>query len=69
MGFLSRTGYRKPEGRILYRYRPQDLLGLLELRPHVSYEGYWKPDGSQESGRLHIDNHWEWRSGWELHTE
>ena len=30
--------------------------------------GYWKPDGFHESGRVHIDNHWEWRSGWELHT-
>ena len=52
----------------MYRYRPNDLLGLLELRPHVSYRGYWKPDGFQESGRLHVDNHLEWRSGWELHT-
>jgi hypothetical protein len=68
VGFLARTGYRKPQGLILYRYRPRDFLGLLELRPHVSYEGYWKPDGFQESGRLHVDNHWQWKSGWELHT-
>jgi hypothetical protein len=34
----------------------------------VSYQGYWKPDGFQESGFMHIDNHLEWRSGWELHT-
>jgi len=68
VGFLARTNYRKPEGLILYRYRPDDFLGLLELRPHVSYEGFWKPDGFQESGRLHVDNHWQWRSGWEVHT-
>jgi hypothetical protein len=68
VGFLERRGYRKPQGLILYRYRPRHFLGLLELRPHVSYEGYWKPDGFQETGRLHVDNHWQWRSGWELHT-
>jgi hypothetical protein len=68
VGFLERHNYRSPSGLILYRYRPDDLLGLLELRPHVSYTGFWKPDGFQESGRLHIDNHAQWRSGWEVHT-
>ncbi len=43
-------------------------LGLHELRPHVSYTGYWKPDGFQETGFLHLDNHWEWPSGFEIHT-
>jgi hypothetical protein len=68
VGFLARRDFRKPEGVVLYRYRPRDLLGLLEVRPHVSYRGYWKPDGFQESGFLHVDNHLEWRSGWEVHT-
>jgi hypothetical protein len=68
VGFLRRHNYRNPSALVLYRYRPDDLLGLLELRPHVNYQGYWKPDGFQESGRLHIDNHAQWRSGWELHT-
>ncbi len=43
-------------------------LGLHELRPHVSYHGYWNPDGFQETGYLHVDNHWEWPSGFEFHT-
>jgi hypothetical protein len=68
VGFLRRSGYRKPEGLVMYRYRPNDFLGLLELRPHVSYRGFFKPDGFQESGFLHMDNHFEWKSGWELHT-
>ena len=68
VGFLRRSGYRKPAGLVMYRYRPDDLLGLLELRPHVSYYGYWKPDGFQETNYVHVDNHSEWRSGWELHT-
>ncbi len=68
VGFLARTDYRKVSARVLRRIRPDDLWGLLELRPHVSYSGYWKPDDFQESGFLHIDNHWEFRSGTEFHT-
>ena len=68
VGFLARRDFRKPEGVVLRRFRPRDTLGLLEIRPHVSYRGYWKPDGFQESGFLHVDNHLEWKSGWEVHT-
>jgi hypothetical protein len=68
VGFLSRDDYRKIEGRILYRYRPRDFASLLELRPHISYRGWWDLEGEQESGFLHIDNHFEWRSSAEVHT-
>lgn len=68
VGFLSRDDYRKVEGRLLYRYRPDNVLDLLELRPHISYRGWWDLDGKQESGFLHIDNHFEWRSSAEIHT-
>lgn len=68
VGFLNRDDYRKVEGRVLYRYRPKDVAGLLELRPHVSYRGWWDLDGKQESGFLHVDNHFEWRSSTEIHT-
>ncbi|QXD14216.1 carbohydrate binding family 9 domain-containing protein [Rhodocaloribacter litoris] len=68
VGFLRRTSYRKVAGLIFHRFRPEDLLGFLELRPHVSYRGYWGLDGFQETGFLHIDNHWEWRGGYEIHT-
>ena len=68
VGFLARRGYRKPEGRIYHAHRMDGWLGLHEMRPHVSYRGYFKPDGFHETGFLHIDNHWEWRNGYELHT-
>jgi len=67
VGFLQRRGYRKPEALVFHTHRFTSGA-LLEARPHASYRGYWKPDGFQESGFLHIDNHLEWRSGWELHT-
>ena len=68
VGFLTRSDYRKVVGRIMRRIRPEDLWGLLELRPHIFYRGFWDFDGFQETGFLHIDNHWEYRSGYELHT-
>ncbi|HLF63817.1 MAG TPA: DUF5916 domain-containing protein [Saprospiraceae bacterium] len=63
VGFLLRESFRKPEGLILYHWRMNGWLGLLELRPHISYRGYWDFDGFQQTGLLHIDNHWEWKSG------
>ncbi len=68
VGFLFRNAYRNPEFRVLYHWRMNGKFGLLELRPHVSYRSYWNFDGFQETKFLHIDNHWEWQSGLEIHT-
>lgn len=68
VGFLSRKGYRKYDGRILRRIRPDNLWNLFEIRPHVSYRGFWDFDGFQETGFLHIDSHWEFQTGREIHT-
>jgi hypothetical protein len=67
LGFLQRTAYRSFNGLVFYRIRP-DFLGFHELRPHSSYNGYWGVDGFYESGLLHVDNHWEWANGYEVHT-
>ncbi len=68
VGFLTRRDYRKASIFVLRRIRPADLLGLHEIRPHVSYRGYWDFDGFQETGFLHMDTHWEWKNGYEFHT-
>ena len=68
VGFLARSDYRKWDGRILRRIRPENLWNLFELRPHISYRGFWDHDGFQETGFIHIDNHWEFQSGMEIHT-
>ncbi|GGD57161.1 hypothetical protein GCM10011361_24650 [Muriicola marianensis] len=69
VGFLLRSAFRKPEALVLYRYRPKNPESrILELRPHVSYRGYWNFEGFQETGFLHLDNHWEFKSGLEFHT-
>ncbi|MEP7324294.1 MAG: DUF5916 domain-containing protein, partial [Saprospiraceae bacterium] len=69
VGFLLRSSFRKPEALILYHLRMNGKAGLLELRPHISYRSYWNYDNNKlETSYLHIDNHWEWKSGLEVHT-
>jgi hypothetical protein len=68
VGFLSRTEYRSIESFLMRRIRPKDLWGLLEIRPHVSYNGFWRFDGFQETGFLHFDSHFEFKTGTEVHT-
>jgi hypothetical protein len=68
VGFLSRRGYRKPDARIMTRFRPGNVLKLQEVRPHASYRGFWGHDGFQETGYAHIDNHWQFRNSYEMHT-
>ena len=67
LGFLQRAAYRSFNGLLFHRFRP-DALGFHELRPHASYNGFWGMDGFYESGLLHVDNHWEWANGYEIHT-
>jgi hypothetical protein len=68
VGFLLRSAYRKPEALIFKQVRMNGKFGLLELRPHVSYRGYWNFNNFYETGFLHVDNHWVWVNGLEIHT-
>ncbi len=68
VGFLARTAFKKPEFLVLKQVRMKGQFGLLELRPHVSWRGYWDFDDFQQTGFLHVDNHWVWKTGFEIHT-
>lgn len=68
VGFLLRNAFRKPELRILKQIRPKNFIGILELRPHISYRSYWDFNNFLVTSFLHVDNHWEWKNGVELHT-
>lgn len=69
VGFVNRSGgYRNVSTRALRRIRFGADHPLLELRPHFSYTAYWDPQDFKESGFLHIDNHTEWKNGYEVHT-
>lgn len=68
VGFVSRRNYRRWDGLLFRYYRPKDFWGLQELRPHISYRGFWGFDGEKQSSRWHVDNHWEFKTGLEVHT-
>ena len=69
VGFYRRRAFRRVNGRVFTALRPDNLLGLHELRPHVSHFTFWSYEGGlTETQFTHIDNHWEWRNGYEVHT-
>ena len=60
VGFVRRTGFRKVDGGIFYTWRPDDILQIQELRPHVTFNRFWNyDDGFIESSLVHMDNFWE----------
>lgn len=68
VGFINRRGYRKGDAFIMTRFRPANFIGIQELRPHALYRAYWGLDGMQETGFNHLDVHWQWKNGYEVHT-
>jgi hypothetical protein len=68
VGFLSRRGYRKADARVMTRFRPAEFIRIQELRPHTSYRSFFGFDGFHESMYWHIDNHWQFRNSYEVHT-
>ena len=68
IGFLSRKGYRKPDAMLMTRWRPANFMKIHELRPHATFRGFWGLDGFQETGFMHLDNHWQFQDSTEIHT-
>ena len=68
VGFLTRRGYRKADAFVQTRFRPASFLGIQEIRPHTLSRNYWGLDGLRETGFTHIDTHWQWKNGYEVHT-
>jgi hypothetical protein len=68
VGFLSRSDYKKRTVFGMRRFRPDDFLGLLEVRPHVSITDYHDFTGFKETGFTHIDIHWQFRNGAQIDT-
>ena len=69
VGFYSRRGYQRANALVFTTFRPENFIGMHEIRPHVSHYTIWNFDtGQQESQFTHIDTHWEWQNGYEVHT-
>ena len=68
VGFLLRDAFKKPEFLIFKQWRPKNTGNFLEVRPHVSGRRYFNFNNDLISSFLHVDNHWVWKSGFEIHT-
>lgn len=66
VGFLRRDDYRRGEGLIMRRFRPEGAL--LEVRPHILISNYWDLNGFLETGFQHYDVHWEFKNGYQIDT-
>jgi len=67
VGFRERPdAFRKINTAFHENVRAEGLTkaGVREWRPHVSYEGFWGFDGFQETATLHMDNAWDFESGY-----
>ncbi len=63
VGFLERSGYRFLSLYALRHVRFGNVPWLRELRPHVSYRGYWGFDGFMQTRNVHFDTHVELANG------
>jgi len=68
VGFLMRTAFKKKDFLIFKQWRTGKQGPLFEVRPHVSFFSYHDFDNRLISRFLHVDNHWVWPSGFEVHT-
>jgi hypothetical protein len=70
VGFLRRTAFRSGSVSAFRTVRfGENRFALHEWRPHIMGSGTWGiTDGLHESGRWHIDQHFEWKNSTEIHT-
>ncbi len=64
VGFLTRRSYRQFNQGARMQIRLPDVPWLRELRPHYSVDTFWGLDGFMESQTIHLDNHFDFESGW-----
>jgi hypothetical protein len=62
VGFLTRHDYRSLNTGFFLNIR-NDISWLRELRPHITYEGFWDFEGFKETERIHIDSHVDFENG------
>ena len=68
VGYLERASFKKPSYLIFKTIRVAEDRKLLEYRPHISGRYYFDTKGNIVTTYTHIDTHWVWKSGLEIHT-
>jgi hypothetical protein len=64
VGFLTRDDYRNLETGFFLNVRRPEIAWLRELRPHVTYRGFWDFTGFKETEQIHIDSHVDFENGY-----
>ena len=67
VGFVNRSAYRYISGRVLYHLRTEGVDWFREFRPHISGNSFWSLGGFNESYYVHIDSHFAFENGAEIH--
>ena len=67
VGFVNRSAYRYISGRVLYHLRTEGVDWFREFRPHISGNTFWSLGGFNESYYVHIDSHFAFENGAEIH--
>ena len=69
VGYLEREkGFKKSEFLVFRTIRMNEESKFLEARPHIMNRSYWDFEGNLVTSYTHIDNHWVWKNGLEIHT-
>ena len=69
VGYLSRNDGFKKFGYLIWKqWRPKNTGKLLEVRPHIANRTFWNFEKELTTSWTHIDNHWVWENGFEVHT-
>ena len=65
---MERSSFKKHSFLSFKTIRVNDNSKLLEYRPHISGRYYYDSQGNIVTTYTHIDTHWAWKSGFEVHT-
>jgi hypothetical protein len=68
VGYLERSSFKKSEFLVFRTIRMRKESKFLESRPHIMNRSYWDFEGNLVTSYTHIDNHWVWKNGLEIHT-
>ncbi|MEO2084433.1 MAG: DUF5916 domain-containing protein, partial [Marinoscillum sp.] len=68
VGYLERSSFKKSEFLVFRTIRMNEESRFLEARPHIMNRSYWDFEGNLVTSYTHIDSHWAWKNGMEIHT-
>ncbi len=68
MAAYTEVGEGFSEFLVFRTIRMNEESRFLEARPHIMNRSYWDFEGNLVTSYTHIDSHWAWKNGMEIHT-